>query len=372
MESVIIIKSYRFIAYIFMLTLFVTSQSSGGNDPLNVLIDETTNDYHIEIITSQWEMLAIDLVRVEKLMGDGMSETKARETASYNGSIGFFLTGKTIRFAITSTDVQHGFQLGYKNAEGDEISIAVAANRPLPGEDYGTYINAQIDLPDRPMTIKANCYIFCGLGHPNMNLEFVVKDESNTLTLDAEGLQFVVGSLVLITGLSISVYKIRPLIFGRPLILSDKQEDIISKIFKSQTSIYFYVMGRAKEGGGFDTNDIPLTIPKDIYNYKFLLHPIRLSMAKLLYENMQMTSIELKTMLEVSTNDINTHINALQKKGYIHTEHKFVEGSRKLIVTLKPFGSEQFKILIDLLHLFLDNSSNYDELLQSNEFSDDN
>jgi heme/copper-type cytochrome/quinol oxidase subunit 2 len=87
--------------------------------------------------------------------------------------MGSFEFGKFIEFELVSKDVQHGFSI-------NELNIAAAANRLESGQDESTPVKIPktgedpIKLPEKDVTLSAFCHIFCGLGHPDMKMKFVV------------------------------------------------------------------------------------------------------------------------------------------------------------------------------------------------------
>lgn len=147
--------------------------------------------------------------------------------------------------------------------------------------------------------------------------------------------------------------------------LQGKPREIIKEIFKSQTVLYYTLIGQNRIKDSEIENNLKEAIPKSIYDFKFLLHPIRLSMTKLLYENMELTSIDMKNILDVSWNDYTTHATALKNKKYISIDDQFVEGAKRNVLRLEPPGIEQYKLLTDLLHLFLDNSTDYQAYIET-------
>ncbi len=266
------------------LSLSIIPAQAENNDVLLV-----NGSYHIEIIASQWQFKAIDLHRVNNLVNNGMGLEEARDTASYTTSIGRFIVGKTILFAMRSTDVQHGFKLTLDEEFGGETLIELPLNRPSPEEKYGSFTNTSIVLPDQPMDIGTECFIFCGLEHPNMKLVFQIVKQDSAEVLDLHNTQIISAIVGVTIGLSFLGFKLYSINTHRGLNVGLKQRKIISEIFQSRTSLYYYVMGQKTIKNNEMQEKIQNAIPKDIYQYKFLLHPVRLSMTKVLYENLKMT-----------------------------------------------------------------------------------
>ena len=141
--------------------------------------------------------------------------------------------------------------------------------------------------------------------------------------------------------------------------LNEVSKQFISELFESQTVLYYTLVGQSKFLEKEVDEKIREAVPRDLWSFKFLLHPTRLALMKLLYENLDLTSIDLKDILKLSWNEFYSHAYSLEKKGYIVIEDKFVEDLKRQVLQLSQQGLEEYKMLTDLLHLFLDNSVDY-------------
>lgn len=138
------------IIIILLTPHFVTSQPRLNQNAQPV--KDSTGSYNFRVELSQWEILVFDLNNNEK---------------KYQNEIGNLDRGARINFEIVSKDVQHGFSI-------NELEIAVASNRPEPGEEFGTLVTVNATLPEESLTIMVFCHIFCGLGHPDMKFNFII------------------------------------------------------------------------------------------------------------------------------------------------------------------------------------------------------
>lgn len=120
--------------------------------------------------------------------------------------------------------------------------------------------------------------------------------------------------------------------------------------------------------------EIRQAIPQEIINYRYLLHPIRLTIMKLLYNEYQIPSTDIKKALGISWGDFANHSKSLREKGYIEVKDVFNESGIKFqMVYLHEHGREEFEILLGLLQQFLEKGSPFDRLLSEDEpFSSDN
>ena len=143
-----------------------------------------------------------------------------------------------------------------------------------------------------------------------------------------------------------------------------KSRELIQELFQSQSTLYFLLMGQSSIKDKHVENEIKKAIPHKIYDFKFLLQPVRLSITKVLFENIRLSSVELKEILEVSWNEYRNNITALQKKRYVDIVEGFEDAKVTQFVSLTQLGIESYKILTDLLHLFLDNTPDYQNYIR--------
>ena len=82
-----------------------------------------------------------------------------------------------------------------------------------------------------------------------------------------------------------------------------------------------------------------------------------MAMVKLLYENLELSSIEIKENLKLSWNDFTTHSLSLKKNGYVRIEDGFIDGSKRQMLAIEQKGLDEFRELKDLLKLFIQDST---------------
>lgn len=99
------------------------------------------------------------------------------------------------------------------------------------------------------------------------------------------------------------------------------------------------------------------SIPTQLMDYRYLMHPVRLSIMKLLSEEGNLTSVEVKHSLEISWGEYYSHINSLKKKEYIRVQDEFVNNTKRQVLYIEPIGLKRYGELKDLLEQFLKNSS---------------
>ncbi|MCE7735418.1 MAG: hypothetical protein GPJ54_11110 [Candidatus Heimdallarchaeota archaeon] len=147
------------------------------------------------------------------------------------------------------------------------------------------------------------------------------------------------------------------------LLLNANMEKILQPVFNSNPSIiYVFIANNFIEDGNLE-KEIKDEIPKEIFDFKFLLHPVKLSILKILYENVSIISAELRTQLGISWSELTSHLKKLTQKRYIIVEIKFVEGSLKNVVSMEPHGIKEFERLQKALLEFIDSSPHINRYL---------
>ena len=154
---------FSILVYILAFATLPTSASEDG------LMADDDGNYRIRIEASQWEYKAYDLVHLDKLMADGLSEEAAMDELEIKHRIGSFPLGSHIILEVVSRDVQHGFAI-------NEVGISIALNRPVAGNEFGAPTIVEFDAPNENTIISSYCNVFCGLGHPDMKMKFVIGE----------------------------------------------------------------------------------------------------------------------------------------------------------------------------------------------------
>lgn len=118
-------------------------------------------------------------------------------------------------------------------------------------------------------------------------------------------------------------------------------------------------MGQSNRRLKSKERDIQALIPNEMHKYRFILHPFRLSMLKLLDAHFELSSQEIKQTLDLSWSDFSVNINALKKKEYVTVRDDFDDtGRKRQYVTLAKRGEEEYKQLKKLLEQFLTSTAN--------------
>lgn len=116
--------------------------------------------------------------------------------------------------------------------------------------------------------------------------------------------------------------------------LADEEEDRVRE-----------KVGRSEEIWG--------NVTPDLYKYRFIFNPVRLSIIKSLMKHSRMTTVELKNHLGLSWGVLNTHLEALRKKGYVEINPTINEEGIGTAVYLLPEVSREFNRVISLLKVFV-------------------
>ena len=141
--------------------------------------------------------------------------------------------------------------------------------------------------------------------------------------------------------------------------LTPTHRKFIEELFQSQTVLYYTLIGQHRIQDPNIESNVKQAVPVDLWSFKHIFHPTKLAILKLLYENISFTSTDLKSILKLSWNDFYCHAYSLQKKGLITIEEEFAYGNKKQTLQLTLDGAQEYKQLTELLHIFLDNSVDY-------------
>ncbi|OLS20053.1 MAG: hypothetical protein HeimC2_39080 [Candidatus Heimdallarchaeota archaeon LC_2] len=128
-------------------------------------------------------------------------------------------------------------------------------------------------------------------------------------------------------------------------------KNTITQIFNGNTTGYLTLVSSIQKGKAKYTSGTP--IPDAIFDFKFLLHPVRLALMKILVENPIPTASELKLRLNLSWGEFTNHLNALEKKGLISLKNQFIDGMTKRVVQIESEGISQYEKLIETLQEYL-------------------
>lgn len=134
--------------------------------------------------------------------------------------------------------------------------------------------------------------------------------------------------------------------------LSSQVKELLDSMLGANSSAFILLTVRLDQSTDQQA-EFTQEIPSQILEFKFLMNPVRLSICKVLKENVEIASRELRDTLGLSWGDFSTHITALKKRGFIHSYSKFEDGMEKQYMSLEPEGEKRFSELVDLLLNFL-------------------
>ena len=128
----------------------------------------TNGAYRLRIEASQWEYKIYDINRAAEDDRDlEFTSDAVKDLYLVRHRVVFNEKGADVQFNLYSRDVQHGFAV-------NELGILVATNRPGVGEEFGAPVQVEFNTGNKDVTYSGFCHIFCGLGHPDMKLKFVI------------------------------------------------------------------------------------------------------------------------------------------------------------------------------------------------------
>ncbi len=177
-------------------------------------------------------------------------------------------------------------------------------------------------------------------------------EKREQLELKSAGLILTIGGLI--GGISLMGYFVNTHALNGNINISKKTGGVLKEIFDGKTT-GFLLLGQ-KLSRKDDVNEIIFRedFPPELLQERFLLHPVRLAMCKILKNNPQITSSELRTRLDIGWGDYTGHTKALSEKGYILLEDKIIDNIKKQVISLEPLGIIKFRNLVNLLDEYLD------------------
>ncbi|MHA2172436.1 MAG: winged helix-turn-helix domain-containing protein [Candidatus Kariarchaeaceae archaeon] len=111
-------------------------------------------------------------------------------------------------------------------------------------------------------------------------------------------------------------------------------------------------------------------IPQEFLTCRYLMHPVRLAILKLLAGEDKMRSVEIKHILDISWGEYGNHIKSLEEKGYVELVDEFNEdGHVSQTAYIMEAGRTEFLELLELLKKFVADQSPYGNIIQEDKFS---
>jgi basic membrane protein A len=144
------------------------------------------------------------------------------------------------------------------------------------------------------------------------------------------------------------------------IVFNLKIRETLSSLFKDHPELVIYIINANLIDDDEVASRFKKEVPRELYRYKFILNPIRLAITKLLFENAELSTIELKNRLGLSWDELNNGIKALKKSNYIEIEKRFYEDRLTQFISLKVNKIDEFRTLSAMLVDFLSDTPNFD------------
>ncbi len=101
----------------------------------------------------------------------------------------------------------------------------------------------------------------------------------------------------------------------------------------------------AKSTKSLATSDKYFEVSSELLKYTVLLNPVRLGVIKILSTHTQYQQSEVRKHLGVSWGKFTSHINALEKAGFVSTSETFVDAKPMKMLYLEELGRIRFREL---------------------------
>ena len=209
---------------------------------------------------------------------------------------------------------------------------------------YSYYREHKVDtnsiyrIPLRPYTILTRFT-------PHVSFALVIEGNSfyEIQKLDAF-IEMVIGS---------SVWKF---LNEEPGLGKEKVETTLQKlsdsIFSTESQVESYEVEKFSKKLDEDIESVEFQ--KELLSHKFLLHPVRLSIIKILHTYFRYPASELKHILQIPWGTFNDHIVALKKHGLIDIQKEFLTDTAQNILYLTPQGTLEYTNLKSALASLMD------------------
>ncbi|MCE7735556.1 MAG: helix-turn-helix transcriptional regulator, partial [Candidatus Heimdallarchaeota archaeon] len=191
------------------------------------------------------------------------------------------------------------------------------------------------------------------------NLEEILIFDNEILLGGLLGLFSIIGTSYYITKSSLDV----PLKIGYSI--TNNTNKIITQIFGNKTVSYF-VIGQNFISKENINEKLEKEFPPEMLKHKYLMHPARLAICRVLIQNTIISSAEIRKKLDISWADFSNQIRSLKENELIISEDRIIDGSVKQVVSITPIGIEQYNKLISVLIAFIDESPMYHKYLKEN------
>lgn len=140
--------------------------------------------------------------------------------------------------------------------------------------------------------------------------------------------------------------------------------DINSNFDLSDNSLHLLLLGHKVNDKYID--ELKNNVPQDLIKFRYLMHPTRLMIVKLLHSEYSLASVEIKNILNIPWGDFGSHTKSLEKYGYIEIKDQFTEnGSVRQVLFLTIEGKNEFEQLLPLLQDFITDKTPLQYLLSS-------
>ena len=135
-----------------------------------------------------------------------------------------------------------------------------------------------------------------------------------------------------------------------------------AKMPELTSSMIFTLMGTSNNSR--DNNEY--NIPSELLNYRYLMHPIRLAILKILVQEIQMPANEIREILGLKPSEFRNHLISLEERGYLTLEDRFnPHGTVFRYALIEDHGKQEFQKLFELLREFMKEDSPFQAILNT-------
>ncbi len=93
-------------------------------------------------------------------------------------------------------------------------------------------------------------------------------------------------------------------------------------------------------------------LPKELSQFKDILHPTRLAILLILSKHLKASASDLRKNLGIPWGTLHSHVQVLVQNGLISVGREFVNGRSLVVLLLEPKGENQLRKFKDVWNRF--------------------
>jgi DNA-binding MarR family transcriptional regulator len=316
---------------------------------VTLTITSSTNPSLLSLYLMRPNCCSLDLmsINVNSTIESLSSGTEINYSEDLHGSGGYFLY---LFLRDIDQSIVDPLKSDYANYVEYQIDVFYV------GEIEGDFETGSSQLVISESTSETSTFL--------INKTDLVEDPIEQLGINSTSLLVMVGAILLSPMLYI-IYIYRKSRVSHDLItnINPTMVDVITNAFGPYAASYFVIGQNYIKKQPVDPA-LKQDFPTELQKYKFYLHPVKLSISKILRETLLIATSQLRKQLDVPWSVLNNNLRSMAKKNLILIENKFIDGSVKQVVSLEPTGIKKYDELIVIMIDFINSTPLYSQYIE--------